>query len=115
MGWSMTKSTTSLLIGCLVQERRIHSIDDDITSYLPELKQGAYAGATIRQVLEIRSGVAWQESYDFTNPGPAASAHINALVKNVQRFADPARRIGRSHPPGSVFEYKTIDMAELDG
>lgn len=113
MGFSMTKSITSLLVGCLLQDKRIASIDDQITTYLPELKSGAYAGVTIRQILEMRSGVAWREDYDFTNPGPAASDHINALVKNVQRFADPARTIERSHAPGTHFEYKTIDTAVL--
>lgn len=113
MGFSMTKSITSLLIGCLLQDKRIKSLDDQITTYLPELKMGAYAGVTVRQVLEMRSGVAWREDYDFTNPGPAASDHINALVKNVQRFADPARTIGRTHAPGTMFEYKTIDTAVL--
>lgn len=114
MGWSMTKSITSLLIGCALAEHRIGSLDDDIATYLPELKGGAYAGVTIRQILEMRSGVDWDENYDFSHhPGPAASDHINALVKNIQRFADPARTIGRKHAPGSEFAYKTIDTAVL--
>ncbi|WP_428036172.1 serine hydrolase domain-containing protein [Amphritea sp.] len=113
MGWSMTKSLTSILVGCALEEGRIKSLDDDITDYLPELKEGAYNGVTIRQVLGMRSGVDYEERYDFENPGLAARNHILALVKNVARFVDPAKTIKRAHQPGEVFAYKTIDTAVL--
>ena len=113
IGWSMTKSFTSALIGIAVSEGRIKSIDDRIDSYLPELKGGGYEGVTIRQIMQMRSGVDYEERYDFANPGVAASNHIAALVKNVARFADPARTIKRIHKPGEVFQYKTLDTAVL--
>ena len=113
MGWSMTKSITSILVGAALEDGLISSIDDDITRYLPELKGGGYEGVTIRQILQMRSGVDYEESYDFAKPGIAASNHINALVKNVVRFADVARTIRRRSKPGEVFAYKTIDTAVL--
>lgn len=113
MGWSMTKSITSMLIGCALAEGRIKSLDDPIDTYLPELKQGGYRGVTIRQILQMRSGVDYEERYDFEHPGTAATNHINALVKNVARFADAARTIRRANPPGAVFQYKTLDTAVL--
>ncbi|MCJ9427772.1 serine hydrolase domain-containing protein [Kordiimonas marina] len=113
IGFSMTKSLTSLLVGCALAEGRIKSLDDPITAYLPELKDGAYNGVTIRQIMEMRSGVDYEERYDFAHPGAAATNHINALVKNVARFADPARTIKRAHKPGTVWQYKTIDTAVL--
>ncbi len=113
IGWSMTKSITSILIGCALEEGRIKSLDEDITTYLPELKSGAYKGVTIRQVLSMRSGVDYEERYDFENPGIAARNHMLALVKNVARFIEPAKTIARLHPPGEVFAYKTIDTAVL--
>lgn len=113
MGWSMTKSFTSALVGVALAEGRIKSLDDRIDAYLPELKGGGYEGVTIRQVLQMRSGVDYEERYDFANPGIAASNHIAALVKNVARFVDPARTIKRAHAPGEVFQYKTIDTAVL--
>jgi CubicO group peptidase (beta-lactamase class C family) len=113
IGWSMTKSFTSVLIGCALAEGRIKSLDDKIDTYLPELKGGGYEGVTIRQILQMRSGVDYEERYDFANPGTAASNHIAALVKNVARFVDPARTIKRIHPPGEVFQYKTLDTAVL--
>lgn len=113
MAWSMTKSITSILLGCALQEGRIQSVDDPITAYLPELKGGGYDGVTIRQILEMRSGVDYEERYDFANPGLAAWNHEHALVENVVRFADAARTIKRAHPPGEVFAYKTLDTAVL--
>ena len=113
IGWSMTKSVTSLLVGCALADGRIKSLDDDITAYLPELKGGGYDGATIRQILQMRSGVDYEERYDFANPGIAARNHVDALVKNVARFADAARTVKRLHAPGSVFQYKTLDTAVL--
>jgi len=113
IGWSMTKSWTSLLIGCALEEGLIKSLDDPITAYLPELKEGGYDGVSIKHILEMRSGVDYEERYDFENPGAAAQNHINALVKNVARFADPARTIKRINEPGTVFQYKTLDTAVL--
>ncbi len=113
MGWSMTKSITSVLIGCALAEGRIDSLDTPISRYLPELKGGGYEGVSIRHVMQMRSGVDYEERYDFEHPGRAASNHIAALVRNVARFADAARTLPRIHEPGSFFQYKTIDTAVL--
>ncbi len=113
MGWSMTKSVTSVLVGCALAEGRIDSLDTPISRYLPELKGGGYEGVSIRQVMQMRSGVDYEERYDFEHPGRAASNHIAALVRNVARFADAARSLPRIHEPGSFFQYKTIDTAVL--
>jgi CubicO group peptidase (beta-lactamase class C family) len=113
MGWSMTKSITSVLVGCALADQRIDSLDTPIVRYLPELAGGGYASATIRDVMEMRSGVAYDERYDFNNPGTAASNHIAALVRNTARFTDVARTLPRRSAPGQRFEYKTIDTAVL--
>ena len=113
MGWSATKSLVSILVGVAVEQGLIASLDDRIDHYLPELAEGGYAGVTVRQVLQMRSGVDYEERYDFANPGAAASNHIGALVQNRVRFADAAKTIGRKAEPGSLFEYKTLDTAVL--
>jgi CubicO group peptidase (beta-lactamase class C family) len=113
MAWSMTKSLTSLLVGFAVAEGRIKSVDEQIVAYLPELKGTAYDGVSIKQVLQMRSGVDYQERYDFRNPGVAAYNHEYALVRNAVRFVDAAKTIKRANAPGSTFAYKTIDTAVL--
>ena len=113
IAWSMTKSVTSVLLGCALAEGKIDSLDTPISKYLPELKGGGYEGVSIRHVMQMRSGVDYEERYDFEHPGRAASNHIAALVKNVARFADTARTLPRIHEPGTHFQYKTIDTAVL--
>jgi CubicO group peptidase (beta-lactamase class C family) len=113
IAWSMTKSLTSVLIGCALADGSIDSLDTPISDYLPELRGGGYEGVTIRQVMQMRSGVDYEERYDFGNPGRAASNHIAALVRNTARFVDVARTLPRIHPPGEHFQYKTIDTAVL--
>ncbi len=113
MSWSMAKSITSILIGKALEEGRIKSLDDKIVTYLPELKEGGYKDATIRQVLEMRSGVDYEERYDFAHPGDAARNHESSLVENVTRFADFARTVKSKAVPGTLFEYKTLDTAVL--
>ena len=54
IGWSMTKSVTSVLIGCALADGRIDSLDTPISRYLPELNGGGYEGVTIRQVMQMR-------------------------------------------------------------
>ena len=109
----MTKSVTSILIGCALAEGRIDSLDTPISKYIPELKGSGYEGVSIRHVMQMRSGVDYEERYDFEHPGRAASNHISSLVKNQTRFAEVAQKLPRLHPPGTVFQYKTIDTAVL--
>ncbi len=113
IGWSMTKSFTSVLIGCALADGRIDSLDTPISDYLPELEGSGYEGVSIRHVLQMRSGVEYEERYDFGNPGVAATNHITALVRNTARFADVARTLPRIREPGELFQYKTIDSAVL--
>jgi hypothetical protein len=113
VSFSMAKSITSMLIGLALAEGRIRSLDDAIDVYIPELAGSAYAGVTIRQILQMRSGVDYEERYDFDNPGIAAANHSNSLVLNLTRFADMACVVKRKTKPGSLFEYKTLDTAVL--
>lgn len=113
ISWSMAKSFTSTMVGFALADGKIASLDDPIDKYLPELKGGGYQGVTIRQILEMKSGVDYEERYDFENPGVAAANHANSLIKNISRFADAARALPRKSPPGTIFAYKTIDTAVL--
>ncbi|MEV5032341.1 serine hydrolase [Sphingobium sp. LMC3-1-1.1] len=113
ISWSMSKSLTGTLVGLAVSEGRIKSLDDGIVTYLPELRRTGYEGVTIRQILEMRSGVDYDERYDWKNPSVASINHEEALVQNRVRFADVARTLKRKHAPGSTFDYKTIDTAVL--
>ena len=61
--FSMAKSFTSALIGIAIQEGYIHSVDDPITDYLPELaeRDPRFQEITIRHLLLMASGLEYQE------------------------------------------------------
>jgi CubicO group peptidase (beta-lactamase class C family) len=59
---SMAKSITAAALGVLVEQGLI-DLNQQVTHYLPELKQTAYAGATIQHLLDMASGVAYSEAY----------------------------------------------------
>ena len=114
VSFSMAKTITALLIGIALDEHKIRSLDDKAGDYVPELKSGGYGDATIRQILQMRSGVDYEERYDFgANPSLAATIHTKAIVRNEMRFADPAMTIGKKTVPGSTFNYATLDTAVL--
>ncbi len=114
LAFSMSKTITSLLVGIAVQQRKIASLDDPATKYVPQLKGTGYDGATIRQILQMRSGVDYQERYDFgDNPSFAGKLHEQAIVLNKMRFADGALETKRANQPGSTFNYSTLDTMVL--
>lgn len=114
ISFSMAKTITALLVGIALGEHKIRSLDDKAGDYVPELRGGGYGDATIRQILQMRSGVDYEERYDFgVNPSLAATIHTKAIVRNEMRFADPAVTIGKKTAPGSTFNYATLDTAVL--
>ncbi len=114
ISFSMAKTITALLVGIALGEHKIRSLDDKAGEYVPELKSGGYGDATIRQILQMRSGVDYEERYDFgEHPSLAATIHTKAIVRNQMRFADPAMTIGKKTVPGSTFNYATLDTAVL--
>jgi len=63
ISWSMAKSFLSVLFGIVMEEGHIASLDDPVTKYAPKLEGSAYDGATIRNVLQMASGVKFNEDY----------------------------------------------------
>ena len=63
--FSAAKSVVSLLIGVAITDGRIHSVDDPVTRYLPELlaQDPRYGQVTLRHLLAMRSGIDFQEDY----------------------------------------------------
>ena len=110
IGFSMSKTITAMLVGLALEQGKIASLDDPVTRYLPELAGTGYDGVTLRQIMQMRSGVDYQERYDFgDNPSFAGKLHEQAIVLNRMRFADGARDTRRANAPGSTFNYSTLD------
>jgi CubicO group peptidase (beta-lactamase class C family) len=110
ISFSMAKTITAMLVGIALEQGKIASLDDRADKYVPELKGTGYDGVTIRQIMQMRSGVDYQERYDFgEHPSFAARLHEQAIVLNKMRFAAGALETKRGNTPGSTFNYSTLD------
>lgn len=120
MSMSVVKSMTATLIGAAIHDGHIASIDDPIVTYLPRFKETAYDGVTVRQVLQMASGVAWNETY--TDPtsdrrqmleeqiGQQPGAILD-LMGSLPRAAEPGTRwnysTGETHVAGALVQAAT--------
>lgn len=59
-------SVTKSVVGCVaavLADRALLDTDRPVTDYVPELAHSGYAGAIVRHVLDMRSGVRFREDY----------------------------------------------------
>jgi CubicO group peptidase (beta-lactamase class C family) len=106
MSMSVVKSMTATLIGAAIQDGYIGSIDDLVVSYLPRFKNTAYDGVTVRQVLQMTSGVAWNETY--TDPTSDRRRMLEAQIgQQPGAILDLMGALPRAAEPGTVWNYST--------
>jgi len=104
--FSVAKSVTSTLVGAAIQDGFIKSLDDPVTTYIPELKGGGYEGVTIRQLITMSSGVKWNE--DYTDPkSDVAKVGMSVIEPGVNPVVSYMRRLPRDVTPGTRFHYST--------
>ncbi len=103
MTFSVAKTVVSLLYGAAVKDGYIDSLDDPVTNYLPELEGSAYDDVTIRHVLQMSSGVEWNE--DYTDPESHVS-RLDTLTSGASAISYMAT-LDRVAPPGTAFNYNT--------
>lgn len=107
ISWSMAKSFLSALVGTAVERGEIKSIDAQVTDYVPALKDTAYDGATLRNVLNMSSGVAFNEDYLDPKSDINKMGRVLALGGSMDEFA--ASLTERAREPGSGRQYVSID------
>ena len=103
VSYSVAKSVVSMLIGAAIQDGYIKSVDEKVTSYLPRLKGSSYDRSSIANLLQMASGVQWNEDYaDPESDVATASWETIALyefLRNKPRHAEP----------GETFNYNTAE------
>ncbi len=104
--FSMTKAVTSTLVGVALRDHAIHSLQDAVTQYMPEMQGSAYTDVTVRQLLTMTSGVHWVEDYDAPD-----SDNVRLYSTPVQPGKDTVieymRKLPRESAPGTRWVYKT--------
>ena len=61
--YSATKTLVGLLVGIALDEGKIRSLDDPVSRYLPCYTRGRQADVTLRHLLTMSGGMAWDEAY----------------------------------------------------
>jgi len=110
--WSMAKSFTSATIGIAIAEGKIPSVDVPMTTYYPEWKGTPKEDITLRHVLQMSSGLEFNESYSPTTF--ETSDIIQMVVFQLDQLAYAAAR-PLANEPGTAFNYSSGDTMILSG
>lgn len=104
--YSLGKSVCSTLVGAAIRQGRIASVADPLTRYLPQMAGTAYDGTTLRHLLEMSSGVGWEEAY--RDGASDFGRYFNAVLERRPGGAMAVMRsLKRAVPAGSRFVYSS--------
>lgn len=115
---SVTKSITGLLGEMLVAEGKLDE-NAKVATIVPELAKSAFGDATVRQVLEMTTGLAYSE--DYANPDADVwvySAAGNPLPKpegytGPRTYFEYLETVAKQGEHGEAFGYKTVNTDAL--
>lgn len=107
ISWSVAKSYLSALFGIVMADGQIESLDDPVTKYVPKLVGTAYDGVSIRNVLNMASGVKFNEDYLDFYSDINRMGRVLALDGTMDGFA--AGLSERAREPGQSWQYVSID------
>ena len=112
--FSASKTVIGLLIGIAIGEGKIPSVDEPLSTYIPEFKTNGRARLTIRHLLTMSAGFDWQES--GKNPlSEAAEGYygtdLYGLVTRLRIIETPGKKFhyqsGNSQILGFIIEKAT--------
>jgi CubicO group peptidase (beta-lactamase class C family) len=111
---SVTKSFVGVLAAMLVAEGKLDP-DALVTKYIPELAGSAFADATVRQVLDMTTGLEYSEVY--TDPNSPAWDFVRAagLLPRPPGYAGPTttydylKTLRKAGEHGQAFTYKSVN------
>lgn len=110
IAWSMSKSFVSALVGIAIDEGYIKTIQETVDVYLPELKGSGYEGVRIKDILQMSTGVKFNEDYadfysDINNWGRkfAWGSSQNTFAASLEN----------EHQPGTYNHYVSINTHVL--
>ena len=102
ISFSIAKSVTSMLLGAAIKDGYIKSVEEPVTTYLPQLIGSAYEKVTIKNLLQMSSGVDWDEDYS----DPKSDVSIAAGFNSTTLF-NYLNKLPIDASPGKFFNYNT--------
>jgi CubicO group peptidase (beta-lactamase class C family) len=113
---SVSKSLVGCVAGILAGRGQLDPAAP-VTAYVPEAGSSGYAGATVRDLLDMRTGVAFRETYT------ALDAEVRVMERSMgwrpARPGDPEGAypyllsLGQDGPHGGEFSYRSADSDML--
>jgi CubicO group peptidase (beta-lactamase class C family) len=114
---SVSKSLVGSVVGAL-SAARLLDVDALLTTYVPALASSGYAGATVRNLLDMRSGIEFSE--DYLNP----DAHVRVIEEAIgwaprrtpgvpTTMYDYLLTLRQKGPHGGPFEYRSCESDVL--
>jgi hypothetical protein len=110
ISWSLGKSFVSALVGLAVSEGKIKSIKDPVTDYLPVLKSSGYNGVPIKDLLNMSSGIQFNEDYGDFNSDINRMGRVFAMNTPMQDFI---LTLKNERPSGQFRHYVSMDSQVL--
>ncbi len=104
--FSMAKSVSSTLVGAALQQGLISSLDVPITRYVPALKGSGYDGVSIRNLLQMASGVQWNETYADPQ-SDVSKLGLLLLAQKAGSVVNYMSALPKAGAPGSIWNYST--------
>jgi CubicO group peptidase (beta-lactamase class C family) len=112
--WSVTKVLVSAIVSIL-EDRKMIEIDKAIETYIPELAGSSYEGITVRNILDMATGVDCSEEYYDTSSCYYRLMETTGEAFWTEESADnpyeyiASLRVGKYAEQGTSFEYGSIN------
>ena len=110
ISWSVAKSMVSALIGIAVDEGFIRDIFDPVSDYVPILKGTGYDNVPIKHVLQMSSGINFDENYGDFNSDINRLGRLLALNTSIDEFVASLKN---NRKPGTFNQYVSMDTQVL--
>ncbi len=106
ISWSMAKSFLSAIFGVAVNDGLIKDLNQPVTDYVPSLIGSGYDGVTIKNVLQMSSGVLFNEDYGDFNSDINRFGRVMALGGSFDEFA---ASLSSERQQGEYMHYVSLD------
>ena len=112
--FSIAKTVVALLVGIGLEDGRIASLEDRATRYAPDLRDTAFASASIRDLLRLSSGARWSDKVVAGQATDIAQLTADTYYRRGKGGASSLRRVrDAAAPPGTMFNYSSADTFAL--
>lgn len=103
---SMAKSISTTLVGAAIQDGLIGSVEEPLVRYLPELEGSAYDGVSIRDLLQMTSGVHWDDTHTDSTSERRHMLELQ-IAQEPSSILSYMATLPRVAEPGTLWNYST--------